>query len=76
VGKTRRAVVVQEAVRRGGIACDIASIIQEELFGSLDCPVRIVAGLNTPIPFNLAMERVCVPQEADIVSAARSLLRE
>jgi len=71
VSKTNRAIIVQEAVRRGGVASDIASIIQEELFYELDAPVEIVAGLNTPIPFNLELEKASVPQVDDIIAAAR-----
>jgi len=71
VRKTEHCVIVQEAVRRGGVASDIASMIQEEAFGYLDAPVMIVAGKNTPIPFNLALERACVPQEEDVVEAVR-----
>jgi pyruvate dehydrogenase E1 component beta subunit len=65
---------VQEAARRGGIASDIASIIQEQAFDYLDAPIEIVAGLNTPIPFNLELERACVPQEADVIQAVRRAL--
>ena len=71
VRKTEHVVIVQEAVRRGGIASDIASIIQEEAFDYLDAPIEIVAGKNTPIPFNLNLESVCVPQEEDIVRAIK-----
>lgn len=71
VKKTEHAVIVQEAVRRGGVASDIASIIQERAFDYLDAPIEIVAGKNTPIPFNLSLEKACVPQEADIVEAVR-----
>jgi pyruvate dehydrogenase E1 component beta subunit len=74
VSKTRRAVIVQEAVRRGGVASDIASIIQEQAFWDLDAPVEIVAGLNIPIPFNLTLEKASVPQVPDIVAAARKSL--
>ena len=74
VTRTRRAVIVQEAVRRGGVASDIASIIQEEAFWDLDAPIEIVAGLNVPIPFNLALEKESVPQVPDIVAAARRSL--
>ena len=74
VAKTRRAVIVQEAVRRGGVASDIASIIQEQAFWDLDAPVEIVAGLNIPIPFNLTLEKASVPQVPDIVAAARKSL--
>jgi pyruvate dehydrogenase E1 component beta subunit len=74
VRRTEHLVIAQEAVRRGGIASDIASIVQSECFDRLDAPIEIVAGLNTPIPFNLALERACVPQVEDIVTAARRSL--
>jgi pyruvate dehydrogenase E1 component beta subunit len=53
------------------VASDIASIIQEEAFDHLDAPIQIVAGRNTPIPFNTKLERGCVPQEDDIVRAVK-----
>ncbi|NWG14734.1 MAG: alpha-ketoacid dehydrogenase subunit beta [Acidobacteria bacterium] len=71
VRKTDRVVIVQEAVRRGGVASDIASIIQAEAFDYLDSPIEIVAGKNTPIPYNLALESACVPQTTDILAAAK-----
>ncbi|MBP8259123.1 MAG: alpha-ketoacid dehydrogenase subunit beta [Verrucomicrobia bacterium] len=74
VRKTEHVVIVQEAVRRGGVASDLASIIQAKAFDYLDGPIEIVAGLNTPIPFNLALESACVPQEADIIRAVRRVL--
>ena len=74
VAKTRRAVIVQEANRRGGVASDIASIIQEEMFYELDAPVQIVAGLDIPVPFNLTLEAASVPQKPDIVAAVRRSL--
>ncbi len=74
VAKTKRVVIVQEAVRRGGVASDIASIIQEKAFFDLDAPVSIVAGLNTPIPFNLELEKASVPQMNDVINAVKSVL--
>jgi len=74
IRKTEHAVIVQEAVRRGGVASDIASIIQAKAFDYLDAPVEIVAGLNTPIPFTLNLEKACVPQEDDIVAAVKRSL--
>ena len=71
VRKTEHVVIVQEAVRRGGVASDIASIIQAEAFDYLDSPIEICAGKNTAIPFNLALESACVPQEPDIIAAVR-----
>lgn len=73
VRKTQRVVIVQEAVRRGGVASDIASIIQEEVFDYLDAPIMIVAGVTTPIPYNLQLEAACVPQKEQIVKAVAGL---
>jgi pyruvate dehydrogenase E1 component beta subunit len=75
VRKTERCLIVQEAVRRGGVASDIASIIQEEAFDYLDAPIKILAGKNTPIPFNLNLEKASVPQQDDIVAAISQLVR-
>jgi len=74
VKKTEHVVIVQEAVRRGGVASDIASIIQAEAFDFLDAPIEIVAGKNTPIPFNVHLERASVPQENDIIEAIERTL--
>jgi pyruvate dehydrogenase E1 component beta subunit len=71
VRKTEHVVIVQEAVRRGGVASDIASIIGHEAFDHLDSPIEICAGLSTAIPFNLRLEAACVPQEEDIIAAVK-----
>ena len=71
VRRTEHVVIVQEAVRRGGVASDIASIIQAEAFDYLDAPVEIVAGRNTPIPFSRNLEQACIPQVDDILAAVR-----
>ncbi len=71
VRKTDHVVIVQEAVRRGGIASDIASIIQEEAFDYLNAPIKIVAGLTAPVPFNLSLEKQVVPQVDDIVEVCK-----
>ena len=73
VRKTEHVVIAQEAIRRGGVASDICSMIQEEAFDYLNAPIRVLAGKNTPIPFNLNLERACVPQEEDIVKAVKQV---
>lgn len=76
VKKTEHVLIVQEAVRRGGIASDISSIIQEEAFDYLDAPIKILAGLNIPCPFNLSLEKLIIPQVDDIVKGAEELVRD
>jgi pyruvate/2-oxoglutarate/acetoin dehydrogenase E1 component len=40
----------------------------------LRAPIVRVAGINTVIPFNLALEKATVPQVADIVAGVRAVL--
>ncbi len=74
VRRTGRLVIAQEAVKRGGVGSDIAAMVAEQAFDSLRAPILRVAGKNTVIPFNLALEKAAVPQVADIVAGARSVL--
>jgi pyruvate dehydrogenase E1 component beta subunit len=53
--------VVHEAVIRGGVGGDIAAMIMEEAYDDLDGPVKRICGKNTTIPYNLELEKVCVP---------------
>ena len=72
--RTGRLVVAQEAVKRGGVGSDVAAIVAEQAFDALKAPIVRVAGLNTTIPFNLALEKAAVPQVADIVAGVRSVI--
>jgi len=71
VKKTNRVVVVTEACRRGSVASDISARVTEKAFDFLDAPVKIVAGLNTPIPYNSTLEQASIPHASDIVKAVR-----
>lgn len=73
VNKTSRAAIVHEAIKRGGVGGDISALIMEEAFDALDAPVLRIAGRNTTIPYNLNLEKLCVPSVEDIVSGVRSL---
>ena len=74
VRKTRRCLVVHEAIKRGGYGAEIAAIVAEEAFDDLDAPPRRLAGGDTPIPYAQPLELGVVPQVADIVKAARELV--
>jgi pyruvate dehydrogenase E1 component beta subunit len=75
VRRTGRLVIAQEAIKRGGVGSDIAAIVAEQAYDSLRAPIIRVAGLNSVVPFNLALEKATVPQVADIVAGVRSVLR-
>lgn len=68
VRRTRHLVVVHEAVRRGGIGGDIAATVAERAFDSLAGPIVRVCGKNTPIPFNMSLQRAAIPSVDEIVA--------
>lgn len=73
VKKTGRAVVVHEAVKRGGFGGEIVSVIQEsEAFDYLDAPIQRVGGLFVPIPYNTKLEKKAVPQVEDIIAGVKA----
>jgi pyruvate dehydrogenase E1 component beta subunit len=74
VKKTGRLIIVSEACRRGSVASDISARITERAFDYLHAPVKIVAGLDTPIPYNSTLEQASIPQKADIIKAVKELL--
>jgi pyruvate/2-oxoglutarate/acetoin dehydrogenase E1 component len=77
VARTGRLVVVHEAVKTGGIGAEIAaSIAGSAAFDYLEAPIVRLAGLPVPIPYNKDLERCAVPQEEDIVTAVRSVVRD
>jgi 2-oxoisovalerate dehydrogenase E1 component len=57
VKKTGKALIVQEDSMFGGIASDISALINENCFEFLDAPVKRVASLDTPIPFQSDLEK-------------------
>jgi pyruvate dehydrogenase E1 component beta subunit len=67
VRKTGRVIIVHEACKRGGVGGDIAAMIMEEAYDDLDGPVMRIAGKNTPIPYNIGIEKVSVPSVEEIV---------
>ncbi len=77
VKKTGRVLIVHEACKTGGYGGELAAIIAgSEAFDYLDAPIRRLAGLDMPVPYNRELERRMVPQVEDIVDAARKLVRE
>lgn len=75
VKKTNRALVVYEAVERGGYGAEIASMIGEsDAFDYLDAPVSRLGGVATPIPYNPTLEKAAVPQVQNIVDKCKTMI--
>jgi pyruvate dehydrogenase E1 component beta subunit len=76
VCKTGKALIVHEAPITGGFGGEVvAQLVASRAFDYLDAPVRRLAGLDIPIPYNRELERRAVPQVEDIVREARLLVQ-
>lgn len=57
VGRTGKVLILHEDNLTGGIGGEIAAWIAEHCFHQLDAPIKRCASLDTPIPFNLELEK-------------------
>lgn len=73
VARTNRAVVLYESHRFLGTGAEVAAVIAEEAFESLDAPIVRVAPPNVPVPFSPTLEDAFLPQVSDIEQAVRRL---
>jgi pyruvate dehydrogenase E1 component beta subunit len=74
VAKTKRAVVVHEAVTPFGVGAEVSSRIHEELFGELAAPVRRVGSAFCPVPYSTSLEYAYLSGADKIETAVRSVL--
>ncbi|MCP9465171.1 MAG: alpha-ketoacid dehydrogenase subunit beta [Nitrospira sp.] len=73
VRKTGKAIMVHEDNKTGGIGAELAALLAENCFDSLDGPILRVAAPDTPVPFSTPLEEFFLPKASDIVAAARKL---
>ena len=62
VRKTGKVIFLQEDSLFGSIASDVSALITENCFEALDAPVKRVASLETPIPFQGELEKQYLPK--------------
>jgi 2-oxoisovalerate dehydrogenase E1 component len=63
IEKTGKVIILHEDTLIGGIGAEIAAFANETCFKFLDAPVMRSASLDTPVPFNLELERNFLPKE-------------
>ncbi len=71
--RTNRVVSVEEGWPFAGIGAEIAALVMEHAFDWLDAPVTRVTGKDVPLPYAANLERLALPQAADIVAAAKAV---
>jgi pyruvate dehydrogenase E1 component beta subunit len=73
VKKTGRCVTVEEGFPQSGVGAEIAARIMEEAFDYLDAPVARVTGKDVPMPYAANLEKLALPNVAEVVQAAKAV---
>jgi len=74
VKKTSKVILLHEATKTGGMAGELAAIINESAFDYLDGPITRVTSIDTPVPYAPPLEEFFLPQVDDVLKAARELV--
>jgi len=73
VRKTNRLVSVEEGWPFAGIGAELSALMMEQAFDDLDAPVVRVHGADVPLPYAANLEKLALPQVADVVKAAKAV---
>lgn len=72
--KTNRAVIVEEGWLSYGVGAEIAARIYEQAFDYVDAPIKRVAQLEVPLPYNRSLEQMALPSVKNVVEAVKEVL--
>ena len=75
VRKTNKVILLHEDAKTGGIAGELAAIINEEAFDDLDGPIVRVTAPDTPVPYSPPLEEAFLPNAEKVLEKARWLYR-
>lgn len=73
VKKTSRLVSCEEGWPTAGMGAEFAALMMEEAFDYLDAPVVRVHGADVPMPYAANLEKLALPQPANIVESAKKV---
>jgi pyruvate/2-oxoglutarate/acetoin dehydrogenase E1 component len=74
VARTHRLVIVDEDNPRCSAAADIAAMVADKGFDTLDAPIKMVTAPHTPVPFSPPMEAFYVPSPERIADVVREIV--
>jgi pyruvate dehydrogenase E1 component beta subunit len=74
VKKTNRLVIVAEDHPFGGVASEIAFMVQKEAFDYLDAPVRRVCQADVPMAFSPVLIEASLPSVEKIIKIVKETL--
>jgi len=75
VKKTNHMVTVEGGWPQSGIGAElIATVMETEAFDYLDAPVERICGADIPMPYTASLEAQAIPQQTNVVNAAKRVL--
>jgi pyruvate dehydrogenase E1 component beta subunit len=74
VMKTNRCVAVEEGFPQSGVTAEIGMKIMEQAFDYLDAPVIRITGKDVPMPYAANLEKLALPNVAEVVAAAKAVM--
>lgn len=74
VARTHRLVIVDEDNPRCSAAADIAAMVADKGFDTLDAPIKLVNAPHTPVPFSPPLEAFYVPSPERIADVVREIV--
>ncbi len=74
VAKTNRLIVIDEANPRCSIATDIAALVADKGFDTLDAPIKRITAPHTPVPFSPPLEDLYLPSPQKVLEVVSELI--
>jgi 2-oxoisovalerate dehydrogenase E1 component len=74
VRKTRRCLIVHEDTLTAGFGAEVAAVVAEQAFLSLDAPISRLAIPDVPTPYNLRLMNAVLPSVEGIAAKMQELL--
>jgi pyruvate dehydrogenase E1 component beta subunit len=73
VKKTGRIVTVEEGWQQSGVGAEITARVVERAFDWLDAPPARVSGKDVPMPYAANLEKLALPNVAEVVAAVKAV---
>ena len=73
VKKTGRLVTVEEGYPQNSVGTEIATRVMQQAFDYLDAPILTIAGKDVPMPYAANLEKLALPNVAEVVDAVKAV---
>jgi len=74
VKKTGRLIIMNEDSTSASASSHISAVVAEKGFQFLKTPIIRVCAPETPVPFSLALEKIWMPDEEDLIKAVNEIM--